>query len=177
MLWIICHAITGAYYRAELGVKNRSDVCRYESILDLHLRAEGFDTKLFDCLKGDSPFRRNCMAIFCSPVIFAADSAATGLMSFWLALVLTSLFWPLIIIFGFVGRLRIRHVFNMHREMLADILTWLLCCPCALVQEHRFMKKAFLASRRGQTYVEILPEECPQQPPPASTTTPQQVFV
>lgn len=157
MIWFFWHLFTGAQYRAELVLRYRSDVCDKGSVTDLHLSARKFDTGLFDCLEGDMFLRRNFYACCCAPVLFAVDAAAVGLMGFWLALVLASLFLPFIWIMGFVARVRMRRVFSMKRRFIMDFLAWFFCHWCALVQEHKFMERVFEAKRRGERNVEICP--------------------
>ena len=157
MICLLCHIITGVQYRAELVLRYQSDVCRLSSVRPLRIRAHDFDTGLFDCLEGDFFFRRNFYACCCAPVLFGVDSAASGLMSFWLALILTSIFLPLIWIFGFIGRLYMRKLFHMRTFIITDFCAWFFCHPCALVQEHKFMERTFSVKRSGAYDVEILP--------------------
>ena len=157
MIWLFCHVFVGMAYRAELALKWRSDVCTLGSVTNLHLYARDFDTGLFDCLEGEHVLRRNCYACCCTPVLFGVDAAASGFMTFWLALILTSLFLPLIWIFGFISRFHIRKQFEMQRHILRDICAWFWCIPCALIQEHRFMERTFDALRRDMVGAEITP--------------------
>jgi Cys-rich protein (TIGR01571 family) len=158
MLWLICHVLVGGAYRAELGVRYRLDVCEFGSVADIGLHARDFDSGLFDCFHGDRVLRRNCYACWCAPVLFGVDASSSGFMSFWLALVLTSIFLPLIWIFGFIERMYIRRRFRMESHHIMDFCAWFFCVPCALVQEHKFMEKTFSAKRRGLRDAEILPE-------------------
>ena len=157
MIWLLCHAFFGMAYRAELTLRHRSDVCRYGSVRILHLYARDFDTGLFDCLEGEHVLRRNFYGCCCSPVLFGVDAAASGFMTFWLALILTSIFWPIIWIFGIIGRIHIRKAFEMDRHACRDICSWFWCIPCALTQEHRFMERTFDALRTDTVGAEITP--------------------
>lgn len=149
MFWLICHLITGSSYRAELALRYRSDVCATGATGKLNVTATNFDTGVFDCFHGDGVPRRLCYSCCCAPVLFAADAASIGLMGFWLALVLTSIFLPLIWIFGLVGRVYMRNTFKMERHLCMDILVWVFCLWCALIQENKFMDRVFEAKKQG----------------------------
>jgi|LauGreDrversion4_2_1035121.scaffolds.fasta_scaffold51177_1 Cys-rich protein (TIGR01571 family) len=181
MICLLCHILFGASYRAEIGVKYRVDVCRSSTIVPLNLRAKDFDTGLFDCLQGKGVLKRSFMACCCTPVYFAVDASATDFMDFWMALVLSSIFIPFIWLFGLFGRLNIRRVFQMNKAFCGDLLSWFCCFSCALIQEHRFMNRAFQAHYDHKRDFEILPLEqldaakqvtpsIPQTPPTAPPT-------
>jgi Cys-rich protein (TIGR01571 family) len=156
MLWILCHILTGFYYRGELAVRYRADVCKYASVRHLHLRAPYFDTGLFDCCRGNVPW--HCfMALCCGPVYFGTSSSASGFMSFWLALILSSIFLPVLWIMGSIGRMHIRREFGMGGSAIRDCLSWFCCWPCTLIQENKFMHRTFAALRDNLSNLEILP--------------------
>jgi hypothetical protein len=77
-------------------------------------------------------------------------------MDFWVALVLTSIFFPFLWTFGFIGRSHMRDEFNMQRKPLSDCCAWAFCYVCSLVQESIFLDKAFKALREGE---ETIPPE------------------
>lgn len=155
MICLPCHVCTGAIYRTRSAVKYRSDVCAYDSIKSLHIRAGDFDTGLFDCFRGDGVlWKRNVFACCCPPVRYSANASATGLMDFWVALVLTSIFFPFLWTFGFIGRSHMRDEFNMQRKPLSDCCAWAFCYVCSLVQESRFLDKAFKALREGEETIQ-----------------------
>ena len=168
MICLLCHLFVGAEYRAELIAKYRSDVCSDGSVVGMDVTARDFDTGLFDCLSGEVVFRRNFYACCCAPVLFAVDASAIGLMGFWLALVLSSIFLPFIWIMGVIARIRMRKVFVMRRRYIVDFLAWFFCFSCALVQEHKFMERVFQLKRMGRRGVEIVPEIRVASPVPAA---------
>ena len=175
MICLLCHVIFGSYYRAELTLKYRRDVSAMNSIVPLGAHARNFDTGLFDCLQGEHFMRRNLHACCCTPVVYAVDASSTGFMSFWVALVITSIFLPLVWIFGFLARMHIRRTFKMQTNPIGDICAWCWCCSCALIQEHRFLQRVFDAARHKRTGAEITPlvpiAAAPNPTPSASQPT------
>ncbi len=157
MIWLICYLLVGSSYRAELALRYHSDVCATGAVENLSLSARNFDTGICDCFHGERVLRRNCYACWCAPVLLATDAAGIGFMGFWLALVLTSIFLPLIWLFGFIERLRMRSTFNMDQHLCTDFLVWIFLVPCALVQEHKFMERVYDLKKRGRTGVTIEP--------------------
>jgi len=172
MLCLVCHILFGASYRAELGIKYRVDVCRPTFLAPLNLRAKDFDTGLFDCLQGSGVLRRSFMSCCCAPVYYAVDASSSDFMDFWLALVLTSIFIPIIWVFGLFGRLHIRRVFKMNKAFCGDCLSWFFCFPCSINQEHRFMTRAFQASYDNNRDFEIVPLEHVQTAKQVPSTAP-----
>lgn len=154
------YVIIAVYYREKLRTKYRSDVAGYNSLRDVQMRASDFDSGLFDCLNGHKAVRKCCFACFCSPVRWSADASATGLMDFWVALILSSIFISVIFIFGLIGRIHIRASAGMEKKPIADCLSWFCCYPCALTQEAKFVDKGFRALRDGRNVIE-LEEEVP----------------
>jgi Cys-rich protein (TIGR01571 family) len=172
MLCLLCHILFGASYRAEIALKYRTDVCRPNFLVPLNLRARDFDTGLFDCLQGKGVLRRSFMACCCTPVYYAVDASATDFMDFWLALVLSSIFIPLIWLFGLFGRLHIRRAFKMDSAFCGDFLSWFCCVPCSIIQEHRFMTRVFQAGYENKRDFEILPLEHREVAKEVPTTAP-----
>jgi len=113
-------SIAGAVYRSELLVRYLADVCDIGSVKDMNITAADFDSGLFKCLESEKAGRRNFCAWCCTPVLFGVDASAKRYMGFWLALILYSIFLPLIWKFGFIGRLRIRRLFSMERHYCLD---------------------------------------------------------
>lgn len=150
------------------------DVCRYNSVEPFRIRARDFNTGIFDCLQPDGRvMRRNIYALCCTPVLFGVDASATGFMDFWLALVLTSIFIPIIWVFGFIGRLHMRKRFNMQSHPLRDLCSWFWCCNCSMVQESKFMEEVFQNMKRGRHDVEVepkVPAAKVVEPAPADTS-------
>ena len=151
MIFLLCHICAGAVYRTRTAVEYRSDVCAYDSLKSLHLRAHDFDSGLFDCLRGpENDIRRNLFACCCTPVRYSANASAPGLMEFWVALILSSIFFPFMWTFGFIGRSHIRDEYNMERKPFNDCCVWAFCYVCSLVQESKFIDKGFRAIREGE---------------------------
>jgi Cys-rich protein (TIGR01571 family) len=169
MICLLCHILAGSEYRAELGLRYRTDVGRYNSTDLFNIRAHDFNTGLFDCFESDGDvFRLNLCGFCCSPVLFAIDASASGFMSFWLALVLTSIFIPIIWVFGFIGRLHLRNRFHMQKSPIGDFCSWFCCYCCSLVQEHKFMREVFSVMRAGTREAEIQKKiPVAQRPTPA----------
>jgi len=113
-------SIAGAVYRSELLVRYLADVCDIGSVKDMNITPADFDSGLLKCLEGDKAGRRNFCAWCGIPVLFGVDASAIGFMGFWLALILSSIFLPLIWTFGFIGLLRIRRLFSMERHYRLD---------------------------------------------------------
>lgn len=158
MILLLCHLATGFFHRGELAVQYRSDVCREGSVHHLHLTARDFDTGLFDCCQGPDVLWRLYMAFCCSPVYYAVDASSSGFMGFWLALVLTSIFIPLMWLFGILARVHMRREFSMRGgRLLCDCLGWFFCLPCIIIQENKFMHRTFKALKDGADNTEILP--------------------
>jgi len=182
MICLVCHILVGASYRTRLMISYRADVCR-PVLPPLGLYANTFNTGLFDCFQGEGVLKRNFIACCCAPVYYAVDAAATDFMGFWLALILTSIFIPIIWVFGYITRLHIRRLFKMDRAVLLDFCSWFFCCTCALIQEHRFILRAFQAFKENKSDFEITPDiqqaktvtSRPQstEPPPTPATSSQ----
>ena len=168
MICLLCHILVGASYRAKLIVQYHGDVCG-PILPSLELYATDFDKGLFDCLQGSGVIKRNLMACCCAPVYYAVDAAATDFMGFWLALVLTSIFIPILWVFGFITRMHIRDIFKMKGKILSDLCAWFLCCTCALIQEHRFIHRGFQAYKEKKRGYEIQTLEAQAKPVIPST--------
>lgn len=160
---IVFHVLVAIWYREKLRSKYGSDVAAYNSLSGVRMQANDFDSGLFDCFNGHKSVRKCCFACFCTPVRWSADASATGLMDFWIALILSSIFVSVIFIFGLIGRIHIRAGSGMVRQPIADCCSWFWCYSCAMTQEAKFVDKGFSAIRDGRT--EIMLES---QPPVAS---------
>lgn len=177
---IIVYVFVGAYYREKLRTKYGSDVAARGALAPINMVAPDFDSGLFDCFNGRKAVRKCCFACFCPPVRWSADASATGLMDFWLALILSSIFVTFMFIFGFIGRTHIRGEYHMRKAPIGDCCSWFWCYSCALTQEAKFVDKGFRAIRDGRTAIEL-----EEQPPlasvvskrpetPATTTSPRE---
>ncbi len=155
LILIVVYALVAIYYREKLRSKYRSDVAAYNSLHDVQMRATDFDSGLFDCFNGHKSVRKCCFACFCSPVRWSADASATGLMEFWVALILSSIFINVIFIFGLIGRTHIRASAGMNKQLCADCLSWFCCYSCALTQEAKFVDKGFYAVRDGRNTIQL----------------------
>jgi hypothetical protein len=45
----------------------------------------------------------------------------------------------------------------MRKAYLKDCLSWFFCGSCALIQEHRFINRAFQAYKENKRFFEIVP--------------------
>ena len=170
MCLLPCHIAAGIMYRGKLALKYRSDVCSYDSLRDLHIRSNDFDSGICDCCRGEDTCNQNLFACFCTPVRFSANSSASGFVDFWVALILTSIFFPFLWTFGFAGRAHIRDEYNMTKKPLNDVCAWMWCYCCALMQESKFIDKAFIALRDGPEFMnrELQPVYIPEVIPKSS---------
>ena len=150
MILLVCHVFCGAYYREKLRDKYRQDVAKFESLAHLHITARDFDTGLFECCSGHKGVRKYCFALWCAPVRFAADASAVGFMDFWIALIMMSIFFPIMWIFGFIERVHIREEYGMERHVWQDWCSWFWCYCIPLVQEAKFVDNGFRALRDGR---------------------------
>ena len=168
--------LVGAMYRERLREKYHRDVVKFEAMTTLDLTVSDFPAGLFDCFQGNKVIKKNMFACWCAPVRWAADASTTGFMGFWLALILTSVFIPLIWIFGFVGRIHIREQFGMDKNPVGDCCGWFWCYCCSLVQESKFVDDGFraLSTQRAGSRTHALPiaqAPSPTTPAPKSPAT------
>lgn len=178
LVLLVVFIFVGAYYRERLRKKYGSDVAGKDSLGRLRIVANDFDSGLFDCFNGRKAVRKCCFACWCPPVRWSADASSTGLMDFWVALILSSIFVTFMFIFGFVGRTHMRGQYNMRKAPVGDCCSWFFCYSCALTQEAKFVDKGYRAIRDGRPTIEL--EDQPpvasvvekQQPPTPETATP-----
>jgi len=110
-----------------------------------------FTFNLFDGLRCDPDWRICCCSCFCMPIRWAdtVGSDRIRMMTFWQALILfatlqalagvTVIGSILLVALGVVARQRIRKSYMLPEAtphtMGWDILAWLCCMPCAIMQE------------------------------------------
>lgn len=158
MFWIPCYILAGAIYRNKLQEKYHFDVAKSASLSGMRSRRRDFEDGFFSCLSGHKVLKRNCFVCWCAPARFAADASATGFMEFWLALIMTSIFLPILWVFGYIGRLHIREEYGMEAKPATDCCAWFWCYCCSLVQEAKFVDSQFRAlanSTSNHTAVQV----------------------
>ena len=158
---VAVHVLVGVWYREKLRKLYNQDVADKNSLAIVNMRANDFDSGLFSCFNGHKGVKKCCFAWWCAPVRWSADASATGLMDFWIALLLSSIFISLMFLFGFVGRTHIRATYEMRRAPVGDFFSWLCCYCCALTQEGKFIDNGFRALRDGRQQVIVESQEAP----------------
>ena len=169
LVMIVVTVFVGAWYREKLRKKYNYDVGKKDSLSIIDLRANNFDSGLFDCFNGRKAVKKCCFACCCPPVRWSANASATGVMEFWIALILSSLFITIMFLFGFIARIHMRASYGMEKHPISDFCSWLCCYSCALTQEAKFVDNGFRALRDGRQRLQIESQE----PPAASVVSKQ----
>lgn len=160
MFWLPCHILGGWVYRRRQERIYGADVLRMHSLLRLRISTDDFGQSMISCCGGHHGILRCLFAIFCAPIRLAADSSAVGFIPFWIALILYSMFIPMLAVFGFVQRLHMRDEYHMHKNFIGDCLAWFCCFFMPLVQEGKFVdEKVSIISN------EMAPSEEPSSVP------------
>ncbi len=146
-MFLPCHILGGWIYRKRERRLYGQDVLRFESMLHLKISATDFEHSVFACCGQKEGGLRCLFSCFCAPIRLAADSSAVGFIPFWVALVLYSIFVPFLAVFGFVQRLHMREEYHMQKNFMGDCLAWFCCYCMPLVQEGKFVDRAFVSMR------------------------------
>ena len=157
LLLLICpFTLTGGIYREKLRKKYNSDVIRFGALEFVRIVSRDFDSGIFNCFEGHKCFRKVCFNSLCAPVRLSANASSSGFMDFWSALIMSSIFLPLIFIFGYIHRLYLRDMFGMEPHPVGDFFSWLCCCCCVLTQESKLIDQGYRAIRDDGTIMTVV---------------------
>jgi Cys-rich protein (TIGR01571 family) len=144
MFMILFHIIATFSAKKKYNKRNQIDITKSGALSGANMVAKDFESGLFDCCEGSNGCSDSCFACCCGPVRLGINTAAIDFMSFYVCMILTSLFPPAIIAVGWLNRMSLRREFGMDvKSPIGDCCTWFCCGCCALVQEGKLVDKAF----------------------------------